>query len=176
LKIRKPLYSGDPPEKVNFPMSRPALRFIVILFVGLATAAFALAQRQPAGGAGTAERPRGGAGAGAGAAPAANRESRSARATFEVYKDKAGEFRWRLRATNTQILAIAAQGYSDKRACMNAIESIKRDVANAPVEEKDQTATAKEGKDGQDTSGAGTAASSGTKTGAADKKQEKQEK
>jgi uncharacterized protein YegP (UPF0339 family) len=152
-------------------MSRSALRFIVVLFVGLATAAFALAQRQPAGGAGTAERPRGGAGAGA--APAANRESRSARATFEVYKDKAGEYRWRLRATNTQILAIAAQGYSDKRACMNAIDSIKRDVANAPVEEKEQTATAKEGKNGDDTSGAGTAASSGKAIDAANKKQDK---
>lgn len=69
---------------------------------------------------------------------------RAAKAKFEVYKDKSGEYRWRLRATNTQILAMAAQGYSDKRSVMSAIESVKRDVPEAPVEEQpDQQPKAK---------------------------------
>ena len=57
------------------------------------------------------------------------------RAKFEVYKDRAGEFRWRLRATNTQVLASSGQGYTTKRDCMSGIESVKRAVADAPVEE-----------------------------------------
>ena len=74
----------------------------------------------------------------------------AAAATFEVYKDKSGEYRWRLRATNTQILAMAAQGYSDKRSCLNAIESVKRDVASAPVKEEEAVA----GKDDASADGA----------------------
>jgi uncharacterized protein YegP (UPF0339 family) len=58
------------------------------------------------------------------------------KATFEVYKDKAGEFRWRLRAQNTKVLATASEGYSDKRSCLSAIESVKRDVVDAPVVEQ----------------------------------------
>ena len=57
------------------------------------------------------------------------------RAKFEVYKDRAGEFRWRLRATNTQILATSGDSYKAKRDCLHAIESVKRDAVNAPVED-----------------------------------------
>lgn len=56
-------------------------------------------------------------------------------AKFEVYKDRGGEFRWRLRATNTQILATSGDSYKAKRDCLQAIESVKRAAANAPVEE-----------------------------------------
>lgn len=58
-----------------------------------------------------------------------------ASAKFEVYKDRGGEFRWRLRATNTQILATSGDAYKAKRDCLHAIESVKRAAANAPVEE-----------------------------------------
>jgi len=68
------------------------------------------------------------------AAPAAGGDDR-VRAKFEVYKDRGGEFRWRLRATNTQILAISADSYKEKRGALNAIDSVKRDVPGAPVEE-----------------------------------------
>ena len=68
---------------------------------------------------------------------------KAARAKFEVYKDKSGGYRWRLRATNTQILAVAAQGYSDRRSCVSAIESVKRDVADAPVVDEPQEAQEK---------------------------------
>jgi uncharacterized protein YegP (UPF0339 family) len=49
--------------------------------------------------------------------------------TFEVYRDKADEYRWRLKATNAQVVATSGQGYKDKRDCKNAIDRIKADAA-----------------------------------------------
>jgi len=43
---------------------------------------------------------------------------------FEMYQDKAGEFRFRLKANNGQII-LASQGYSQKSSCQNGIESVK---------------------------------------------------
>lgn len=63
-------------------------------------------------------------------------DSKHAAVVFEVYQDKAGDYRWRLRAKNTRILATSSEGYSEKRACLSAIESVKRAAADAPVEEK----------------------------------------
>lgn len=51
---------------------------------------------------------------------------------FEVYKDKAGEFRFRLKATNGQIIAVG-EGYKALAGCMNGIESVKKNAADAPV-------------------------------------------
>jgi uncharacterized protein YegP (UPF0339 family) len=64
---------------------------------------------------------------------------RKPKATFEVYQDKGGEYRWRLRAQNTKVLATSSDGYKEKRSCIAAIESVKRDVADAPVVELPQT-------------------------------------
>ena len=50
---------------------------------------------------------------------------------FEMYKDKAGRFRFRLKARNGEIIA-TSEGYSSKAACENGIESVRR---NAPVAE-----------------------------------------
>lgn len=47
---------------------------------------------------------------------------------FECYKDKAGEFRFRLKASNGQNL-LASEGYSSKKSCMNGIESVKKNAA-----------------------------------------------
>jgi uncharacterized protein len=69
-------------------------------------------------------------------AAAAAEGDKKAKATFEVYKDKAGEFRWRLRAQNTKVLATSSEGYAEKRNCLAAIESVKRDVVDAPVVEQ----------------------------------------
>jgi uncharacterized protein YegP (UPF0339 family) len=60
--------------------------------------------------------------------------------TFEVYKDAKGEFRWRLKATNGQIIATGGQGYSAKADCKHAIESIQKHAAAATIE--DMTAKA----------------------------------
>ncbi len=51
---------------------------------------------------------------------------------FEVYTDKAGEFRFRLKATNGQIIA-ASEGYKAKASCLNGIESVKKN-ADSPIE------------------------------------------
>lgn len=49
-------------------------------------------------------------------------------ATFELYADKADQFRFRLKAGNGEII-LASQGYSAKASALNGIESVK---ANAP--------------------------------------------
>lgn len=51
---------------------------------------------------------------------------------FEVYRDHAGEFRFRLRATNGQQIA-ASEGYTTKAACLSGIESVKKNAASAPI-------------------------------------------
>jgi uncharacterized protein YegP (UPF0339 family) len=49
--------------------------------------------------------------------------------TFEIYRDQKEGHRWRLKATNGQIIATSGQGYKDKRDCKNAIDRIKKDAA-----------------------------------------------
>lgn len=51
---------------------------------------------------------------------------------FQVYVDKAGEYRFRLTATNGQIIA-TSEGYKAKSGCMNGIESVKKNVVDAPT-------------------------------------------
>jgi len=51
---------------------------------------------------------------------------------FEIYVDKAGEFRFRLKATNGQIIA-TGEGYKAKAGCLNGVESIRKNAAEAPV-------------------------------------------
>lgn len=53
---------------------------------------------------------------------------------FEMYVDKAGEFRFRLKATNGQVIAVS-EGYTSKAGCENGIESVKKNAANAEVVE-----------------------------------------
>ena len=52
---------------------------------------------------------------------------------FEIYADKAGEFRFRLKATNGQIIAVS-EGYKAMASCLNGIESVKKNAVDAPVE------------------------------------------
>jgi uncharacterized protein YegP (UPF0339 family) len=52
---------------------------------------------------------------------------------FEVYKDKKGETRFRFRAANGEIV-FTSEGYKAKASAMKTIESIKKNVAGAPVE------------------------------------------
>lgn len=53
---------------------------------------------------------------------------------FEIYTDKAGEFRFRLKATNGQIIAVS-EGYKAMASCMNGIESVKKNAVDAPTVE-----------------------------------------
>ena len=52
---------------------------------------------------------------------------------FEVYQDKAGEFRFRLKARNGQIVAVG-EGYKQLPSCLNGVDSIKRNAPEAIVE------------------------------------------
>jgi len=51
---------------------------------------------------------------------------------FEIYVDKKGEYRFRLKATNGQIIA-TGEGYKAKKSCVNGIESVKKNVVDAPT-------------------------------------------
>ena len=51
---------------------------------------------------------------------------------FELYRDKAGEFRFRLKAKNGEIVA-TSEGYKAKASCVKGIESVKRNAASAEV-------------------------------------------
>ena len=70
-------------------------------------------------------------------APVANVEDQTAdpvieavNPKFEIYNDKAGEFRFRLKARNGEII-LASEGYKTKASCENGIESVRK---NAPAE------------------------------------------
>ena len=52
---------------------------------------------------------------------------------FELYKDKAGEYRFRLKARNGQIIA-ASEGYTAKAGCLNGIESVRKNAVDAKIE------------------------------------------
>ena len=54
---------------------------------------------------------------------------------FEVYTDKAGEFRFRLKATNGQVIAVS-EGYKAIASCLNGIESVKKNALDAEVVEE----------------------------------------
>lgn len=52
---------------------------------------------------------------------------------FEMYTDKAGEFRFRLKARNGEIIAVS-EGYKAKASCLNGIDSVRRNAPDAAVE------------------------------------------
>ena len=54
---------------------------------------------------------------------------------FEGYTDKAGEFRFRLKATNGQIIA-TSEGYKAMSSCLNGIASVKKNAADATIVEE----------------------------------------
>lgn len=51
---------------------------------------------------------------------------------FELYKDKAGEFRFRLKARNGEIIAVS-EGYKAKASALKGIESVRKNAANAEI-------------------------------------------
>jgi len=54
---------------------------------------------------------------------------------FEMYKDTAGEYRWRLRAPNGKIIADSGEGYEQKSGCKNGIASVKENVTKAIIQD-----------------------------------------
>ena len=51
---------------------------------------------------------------------------------FEIYTDKKGEFRYRLKATNGQIIAVG-ESYKAKKSCLNGVESVRKNAANGKI-------------------------------------------
>lgn len=51
---------------------------------------------------------------------------------YEVYTDKAGEYRFRLKARNGEIIAVS-EGYKAKASCLNGIESVKKNAPEAEI-------------------------------------------
>ena len=43
---------------------------------------------------------------------------------FQVFQDKAGEWRWRLRAANSQIIAVSGEGYKQENTARNAARRV----------------------------------------------------
>lgn len=54
---------------------------------------------------------------------------------FEVYEDKAGEYRFRLKATNGQVIAVS-EGYKTLANCLNGVESVKNNAPDAEIVEE----------------------------------------
>lgn len=72
-------------------------------------------------------------------APAAGVEDRTEETSrslphpkFEVYRDKAGQYRFRLKARNGAVIAVS-EGYSSKAGCLGGIESVKKNAGEDEV-------------------------------------------
>jgi len=61
---------------------------------------------------------------------------------FEVYKDNKGEFRFRLKSGNHQNV-LASEGYTSRNACLNGIESVKKNCADPKRFEMNATPSGK---------------------------------
>lgn len=53
---------------------------------------------------------------------------------FELYQDKGGEYRFRLKSKNGRIIGFS-EGYTAKAGCINGIESVMQNTAGAKIEE-----------------------------------------
>jgi uncharacterized protein YegP (UPF0339 family) len=53
---------------------------------------------------------------------------------FELFRDEAGEHRWRFQAGNNQIIATSGEGYSSKRGAADAVARVRTQASKAEVE------------------------------------------
>ena len=53
---------------------------------------------------------------------------------FEMFTDKAGQFRFRLKARNGKVIAVS-EGYTTRAGCEKGIESVRANAADAETEE-----------------------------------------
>ena len=58
--------------------------------------------------------------------------------TFEIYKDKAGSFRFRLKSGNGQIV-LSSQGYASKASAMNGAKSVQQNAGDASLFEASES-------------------------------------
>ena len=55
-------------------------------------------------------------------------------ATFEVFEDTQGKYRWRLRHDNGNIIADSGEGYASVQKAEQGIESVKSNAPDAEIE------------------------------------------
>ena len=55
---------------------------------------------------------------------------------FELYQDRASEWRWRLVASNGNIIADSAEGYASKQGAKRGIRSVKRNAPDAEIRQQ----------------------------------------
>lgn len=56
-------------------------------------------------------------------------------AVFELYKDKAGKFRFRFKDLEGHIVAVASSGHETNADCRKAIMAIQKEAAKAKIED-----------------------------------------
>nr|WP_313695370.1 HVO_2922 family protein [Halobaculum sp. XH14] len=57
----------------------------------------------------------------------------SSKATFELYEDSAGQWRWRLVHDNGRIIADSGEGYASKQKATEGLESVRENATGADV-------------------------------------------
>ena len=58
---------------------------------------------------------------------------------FEIYADKAREFRWRLIASNGRQIGASGEGYRTRASCLKTVESIRAGAADATIDDRSRT-------------------------------------
>ena len=53
---------------------------------------------------------------------------------FQIYRDQANQFRWRLVAPNGKIIADSGEGYYDRQGAKRAAENVRVRIGGALVE------------------------------------------
>ena len=59
------------------------------------------------------------------------------KATFEVYEDAAGQYRWRLEHDNGNIIADSGEGYASRQKAKEGIASVRANAPDADIEDLD---------------------------------------
>lgn len=54
---------------------------------------------------------------------------------FQIFQDKSGEYRWRLKAGNGQIVATSGEGYTDKAAAERGVAIVQQLTPTAAIED-----------------------------------------
>jgi len=57
-------------------------------------------------------------------------------AKITVYQDRAGEYRWRLRANNGKTTADSGEGYTSRTGARQAAERVRREIADASIDDE----------------------------------------
>lgn len=58
---------------------------------------------------------------------------------YELYRDSKKEYRWRLIATNSKIIAVSSEGYINKADCEHAIDLVKSSGSSQTVDRTEKT-------------------------------------